>query len=203
MENLKVQSRCKKISHEARKCRKKGMVPGVLYGKNINNLLFEISELELNSAISREGEHGVVNVDFGGENYDTLIKEVQRDPVNRKIIHIDLEKIEANKKITSSVPIHYIGEDLINRNGTILQKDRDSVKVQCEISELPKYINIDVTSVNVGDQIRVSDVEFAKELFVVDDLNTVLASVSYEQKIPEDIDLEPAVNENQKKQDKK
>ncbi|MGL5244450.1 MAG: 50S ribosomal protein L25 [Sarcina sp.] len=203
MENLKVESRYKKTNHDARKIRKNGMVPGILYGKAISNLLFEISELELNSAISKKGEHGILNVSLGGEQHDTLIKEVQREPVSRKIIHIDLEKIDTNKKITSNVPIHYVGEELINRNGSILQKDKDSIKVQCDVSDLPKYIDIDVTGFGVGSQIRISDVEFGEDISVVDDFNTVLASISYEQKIPEDLDLEPARNENESKQDKK
>lgn len=196
MENLNVKSRTKHVNHDAKKTRKKGMVPGVLYGKGIQNLLFEIGELELNDVIHREGEHALLNVEIDGNSVNTLIKEVQRDPVTRKVLHVDLEKIEKNKKIVSSVPIHYIGEEYAQKNGSILQKDKDSIKVQCEPENLPKFIDVDVSHANVGDVFRVADVEFGSEIAILDNLDMVLASVSYEQKIPEAVNMENSTVEN-------
>lgn len=196
MENLNVQSRVKNVNHEAKKCRRKGMVPGIIYGKGIQNLLFEIGELELNSVLHKEGEHGLLNVQCDGASMDALIKEVQRDPVTRRVIHVDLEKVERDKKITTSIPIHYIGEDLVNRSGNILQKDKDSIRIQCEANEIPKFINLDVTGAEVGHQFRISDVEFASDIAILDDLNTVLASISKEQKLPENFEMENGIVEN-------
>ena len=196
MENLNVQSRTKHVNHDAKKTRKKGMVPGVLYGKGIQNLLFEIGELELNDVIHREGEHALLNVEIDGNSVSTLLKEVQRDPVTRKVLHIDLEKIEKNKKIISAVPIHYIGEEYAQKNGSILQKDKDSIKIQCEPENLPKFIDLDVSGAHVGDVFRIADVEFGSEISVLDSFDTVLASVGYEQKIPEAVEIENGVVEN-------
>lgn len=196
MENLNVQSRTKHVNHDAKKVRKKGMVPGILYGKGMQNLLFEIGELELNDVLHRQGEHALLNVEIDGGAINTLVKEVQRDPVTRKVLHIDLEKIEKNKKIVSSVPIHYIGEEYAQKSGSILQKDRDSIKVQCEPEDLPKFIDLDVSHAHVGDVFRVSDVEFGSEISVLDNFDTVIASVGYEQKIPEAVEKENGVEEN-------
>ena len=86
MENLQVNQREKKTRHSSRQCRRKGLVPGVIYGKGINNFLFEIGELELNHALSVTGEHGLLNINSQEGSLNTLIKEVQRDPVTRRVL---------------------------------------------------------------------------------------------------------------------
>lgn len=190
LENLNMNLRVKKANHDAKRTRKHGKVPGVIYGKDIKNLLFEIGELELNSAIIKQGEHGTLNVNIDGENINALIKEVQRDVVTKKIIHIDLEKVDENKVITSKVPVHFVGEELATKNGRILQKDRDSINVQCTPENLPKFVDLNVSNANVGSVYKISDIEVGEEISILDNLDSVIASIGYEQKIPENIDEE-------------
>lgn len=186
MSNLEMNKRDADISNSAKKARKNGKVPGVLYGKKISNLLFEVGELELAHEIGINGEHGVINFDLDGEEHKGLIKEVQRDPVTNKIIHLDLEELKGKNKIISSVPIHYIGEDYINQKGIVLQKEKDSVKVECSVESLPKYIDFNVGTGNVGSVYKFGDLEVASEISILDDLNSVIASVSYERKTVSD-----------------
>jgi large subunit ribosomal protein L25 len=178
MENLQVKARMKNTAHDAKKVRRKGLIPGILYGEKLNNMMFEIGEMELNKEISKGGEHGVLEVDINGSNHKTLIKEIQRDPVNHKIIHIDLEEVSGDKKIISEVPVIFSGEENVGRVGGILQKEKDSVKVQCKADKLPKYININIANCKVGDVYRVSDIEVSSEITFIDSLENVLASVT-------------------------
>lgn len=201
MENLNVNQREKKTRHSSKQCRRKGLIPGVLYGKGINNFLFEIGELELNHALSVNGEHGLLEINSPEGSVNTLIKEVQRDPVSRKVIHIDLEKVEENEEIVTSIPVNFVGEGFINKIGAVLQKDRDSIKVKCSPSNIPKSVEINVGDAKPGDQFKVSDVEFGSEISIVDDLNSVLASVSYEQKIVIQEDVNEEVEENKVKKE--
>ena len=122
MENLQVNQREKKTRHSSRQCRRKGLVPGVIYGKGINNFLFEIGELELNHALSVTGEHGLLSINSQEGSLNTLIKEVQRDPVTRRVLHIDLEKVEGNEEIETAVPINYVGEEYINKLDAVLNQ---------------------------------------------------------------------------------
>ena len=188
MEKLKLSKREKITSHQARKSRKNGNVPGIMYGKQMGNFLFEIGELELNSVISSTGEFALVNVEIDGVDKKALIKEVQRHPVNKNIIHLDLEEVNANKKITSSIPIKFIGEELIGKSGAVVQKERESIKVSCEPNEIPKSFEIDLRGGSVGSVYKIYDLEIAPEISVVDDITSVIASISYEQKIKEAID---------------
>lgn len=183
MEILQINQREKKTRHSSRQCRRKGLVPGVLYGKGINNFLFEIGELELNHALSVTGEHGLLNINSQEGSLNTLIKEVQRDPVTRRVLHIDLEKVEGNEEIETVVPINYVGEEYINKLDAVLQKNIDSIKVKCSPSNIPKGVNLNVGRAKPGDQFKIADVEFGNEITVVDDLNSIVASVSYDQKI--------------------
>lgn len=200
MENLQVNQREKKTRHSSRQCRRKGLVPGVIYGKGINNFLFEIGELELNHALSVTGEHGLLNINSQEGSLNTLIKEVQRDPVTRRVLHIDLEKVEGNEEIETAVPINYVGEEYINKLDAVLQKNIDSIKVKCSPSNIPKGVNLNVGRAKPGEQFKIADVEFGNEITVVDDLNFIVASVSYDQKIitQEVVDQEVAENRAKK-----
>ena len=200
MENLQVNQREKKTRHSSRQCRRKGLVPGVIYGKGINNFLFEIGELELNHALSVTGEHGLLSINSLEGSLNTLIKEVQRDPVTRRVLHIDLEKVEGNEEIETAVPINYVGEEYINKLDAVLQKNLDSIKVKCSPSNIPKGVNLNVGRAKPGDQFKIADVEFGNEITVVDDLNSIVASVSYDQKIitQEVVDQEVAENRAKK-----
>ena len=200
MENLQVNQREKKTRHSSRQCRRKGLVPGVIYGKGINNFLFEIGELELNHALSVTGEHGLLSINSQEGSLNTLIKEVQRDPVTRRVLHIDLEKVEGNEEIETADPINYVGEEYINKLDAVLQKNLDSIKVKCSPSNIPKGVNLNVGRAKPGDQFKIADVEFGNEITVVDDLNSIVASVSYDQKIitQEVVDQEVAENRAKK-----
>lgn len=183
MENLNLQKRDANISNNAKKLRKIGKVPGILYSKELNSLLFEVGELDISREVRRNGEHGVVNLNVEGDRITALIKEVQRDPVTNKIIHLDLQELEHNQKIISQVPIQYIGEEFLHKKGMVLQKEKDTVKVECYADNLPKSFKINMSQDDKEAVYRVADLEIASELSVIDDLELVIASSLYERKL--------------------
>lgn len=197
MNSLNLNKRDTSVSNNAKKLRRDGKIPGVLYGKKINEFMFEVGELDLCREISKNGEHGIINFDLNGKGCQALIKDVQRDPVTHKIIHLDLEELGHNEKIVSTVPIQYEGEGFLNKKGMILQKEKDSIRVECNADELPKYIKININGSNNGYVYRAGDLEVASELSIIDDLNTVIASVVYERKTVSD-DMEITEEEESK-----
>jgi len=180
LESLDLKKRDK--NNKAKQLRRNGKVPGILYNKNKINFMFEVGELELCREISEIGDHGILNFKLDGSDRKALIKDVQRDPVTGKIIHIDLQELEKNQKVVSSIPIKYIGEDFLNRRGMIVQKERESIKVEGLAEKLPKSIKVNMANLSKGAVYRIADLEIASELSIVDDLNTVVASVSYERR---------------------
>lgn len=178
MEILNCNERVKNTVHQAKKTRRSGKVPGVLYGHKLQNILFEIGEMELSKEILRGGEHGVLEINLNGSERRTLIKEIQREPVTHRIVHIDLEEINSDTIIQSEVPILFCGGERVSSNGGIIQREKASVKVQCKADLLPKYINVDLSRLGLGDSFKIRDIEAAEEITFIDDLNTVIAAVT-------------------------
>lgn len=177
MEFLKCDVREKNCRHSASKERRSGKVPGVLYGKNIKNVLFELAYMELNNAINKNGEHGELDINLNGDNHKTLIKEVQRHPVNHNIIHIDLEELSDNKYFITDIPVAIHGEGYVKSKGGIIQREKNSVKVQCRGEDIPKAFDVDLSKLSLGDTFRISDIEISKEISILDDINGVIVSI--------------------------
>ncbi|WP_410506347.1 50S ribosomal protein L25 [Haloimpatiens sp. FM7315] len=183
METLILSKRIKKNNRYAKKERKRGLIPGVLYGKNLRNYMFEIGELELNKAVFENGEFGVLDLNCEGQSLKALIKEVQREPVNHKIIHIDLQEVNNKQIVETEVPIVYQNEGLVYKNGGLAQKEKNSIKLQCNVEKLPKSIEIDLGNLKVGDVLRMTDVELSKELIPVEEMDTVIVTIISNQNI--------------------
>lgn len=207
MENLVINKRDKTCSKEAKKERKKGLIPGILYGKNINNYMFEVGEIELNNNIRKHGEHGIIRVLVEGEEKKALIKEIQRDPLNKRILHLDLENISEDQKIVTEIPIQFDGENLVSRRGGILQKEKTSIKVECKASEIPKNIEVDLSRFDTGDVFRVSDLEVSEELSIIEPNESVIALVTHtnyslDDEIEEEDQILSETKENEKTDEK-
>lgn len=178
METLKCDERIKNRSHSGRKSRALGKIPGILYSPELGNLLFEVGELEFNREILKHGEHAALNLKLNNKEHMALIKDIQKEPVTQKVLHIDLQEINSEKVIEAEVPILFVGEDLVGKNGGAIQKEKSSVKIQGKYHQIPKIINVDVSKMLKGNVLKIADLEMAKEIAFLDDLNTVLAVVS-------------------------
>jgi large subunit ribosomal protein L25 len=165
-----------------------------------------VGELELGRELSSTGEHGILNFNFNGKEEKALLKEVQRDPVSHKVIHIDLEEIGANKEIQSEVPIQFVGEEWLNNKGAVLQKEKAVVKVSCKPDRLPRAIKMDVSKGELGSIYRLGDLEVGEELSIIDDIKTVVASISNEKRLTSQLseqEMENRDDKDNKKEEKK
>lgn len=187
MSLISVDKRDNNVPNSAKKARKCGKVPGVMYSKKMQSLLFEVGDLEFSKELHSVGEHGIFDLEVDGKTYKTLIKEVQRDPVTRKLVHLDLENISDKDKIISEVPVNFVGEEYLQKRGSVLQKEKDTIKVECAVNDLPKSFTFDVGMGQVGDVYKLTNLEVGSEISIIDDLNSVLASVSYERKMVSEV----------------
>lgn len=184
MEELVLNKRMKNTSNSAKKERKRGIIPGIIYGRELGNLMFEIGEMDLVSELKTSGEHGVVNFNLDGYNGTAVIKDVQKDSITHKIMHIDLEEVRPDTNIVAEVPIRFNGKDFLGQKGVVLQSQKDFVKVSCKPEDLPKGIDIDVSKAQIGSVYKLSDLEVGAEISIVDDLSSVCASVVTQQFVP-------------------
>src|SRR5471030_3234382 len=177
MNELILNKRLNKTANAVNQKRRDGKIPGVVYGKELGNFMFEIGAMELAQELSVTGEHGVVKFDLEGNSGTAIIKEVQKDPVSHKVIHIDLEEVNKGSILQTEVPIKFEGKEFLSKKGIVLQAQKDSVKISCRAEDLPKSIDIDVSNAKRGSIYKLSDLEIGSEISIVDKLSTVFASV--------------------------
>ena len=187
MDELVLNKRLNKTANAAKQKRREGKVPGVVYGKKLGSLMFEIGAMELAQELSKTGEHGAVRFDLDGYNGTAVIKEVQKDPVSHKVIHVDLEEVSGNKILQTEVPIKLGGKEFLSQKGIVIQNQKDSVRISCKAEDLPKVIEVDVSSAKLGSVYKLSDLEVGSEISIIDNLSTVFASVVTRQFIANEI----------------
>ena len=189
MEELNLNKRINKVGHSARQERKQGKIPGVIYGAEIGNELFYVDSLALAKELSVSGEHGVLTFNLDGKKKGTaVIKEVQKNSLGNKVIHIDLEEIAANAKIHTEISIKITGKGILESKGLLLQIQRDLVKVTCTAENLPKDVELDVSEGTAGTVYTFNDLDLGKDVSFIDDLSTVISSISEDKK--EDVEAE-------------
>ncbi len=191
MEQVCCEKREKDCHNSAKRVRREGKVPGVLYGKNIDTTLIAFDKKDLSQEIHKDGEHAVFDLELDHKSHKVIIKELQRESLNHEIVHVDVEEINKNNKIQTEVPVILKGEGAVLSKGGVLQKEKDKVKIKCYPDEIPKFIQVDVSNMDIGSVYRVSDVEVGEEISFTSDLDTILFSVNYiSDKVEEELEDE-------------
>lgn len=180
-QTLVVEERVKTGKQAAGQMRREGKLPGIVYGKKIGNVPVAIPVKDFLSIINKEGENAILNVKIKGGNSDkefvAVIREVQRQPLNRKVQHIDLYQISLEDTLRSTVPVILEGEAEGVKLGGVLQQNLREVNVEGLPADLPDSITIDVTRLGMGENITVADIEAPPSVKILSDPNTVIASV--------------------------
>jgi large subunit ribosomal protein L25 len=159
---LGVAPRETKGKSSARVIRRRGQVPAVLYGAARATALIAVDGKEFETKIGNiEGTHlirlSAPDSDLGGRL--VLVKEVQRHPVSRALLHADLYEVDVTAKLTLRVPLHFVGRAAGVELGGILQPVRRELEVLCLPTEIPDFIEIDVTHLGIHDAVHISDVK--------------------------------------------
>ena len=155
-----------------------GKIPGVVYGLNSSNMNVEFGSMEVHKVLEINGEHCIIEIQKNGTSEKVIVRDVQRDPVTRELLHIDLQRVDENKRITSMVPIVFRGENNLRSKQAVVQKQLDSVEVECRPSALPKFFPIDVSKMIPGNRITFNDIEASSEISILGDMNTIIAAVA-------------------------
>ncbi|MGH8004463.1 MAG: 50S ribosomal protein L25/general stress protein Ctc [Limisphaerales bacterium] len=178
---FKVQARKEAGKEKAKKFRAQGLLPGIVYGEGKSTpVVFNAHEFE-NLYHSIHGENVLINLEIeegGKETKKTLIREIQREPVWGKILHVDFQHVSLTKKITVKVPVHLIGTPVgVKDTGGILQHTFRELEISCLPTEIPQHIDVDVSLLKIGDSVHVRDLKFAAGIQILVDPDLSVASV--------------------------
>lgn len=164
----------------SKRLRKEGFVPAVLYGPHIEGALsLSLHNKELEKILhTAAGGNVLVNLNIdGGKPRKVMFKDVMRHPLRGSLQHVDLFEILMDQKISVEVPIHLTGKAAGLAFGGIVQHDTRKITVKCLPSRIPDSIDLDITSLGIGDSLHVKDVKLSEGVEAVDDPELTLVSI--------------------------
>ncbi len=150
---------------DARKLRATGLIPGILYGPEIDPAPISVNALELGAMYRRQGTSSrLIDLEFNNEKNGrkVIIREVQRDPVTGVFRHVDLYQVSMTKKLNITARIQLVGTPAGVKLGGILQHILRDIEISCLPSDIPDRIEIDVSALEIGDSIHVRDISIKK-----------------------------------------
>jgi large subunit ribosomal protein L25 len=180
---LSVEKRSTTGKGEARRTRGAGRIPGVVYGAGKPNVPISLDRKAL-ADLFREGagENAIFLLKLAGSDQSrhAMIRELQRDPVSRKPLHIDFVRVLMDVKVTVEVPIEIVGVARgVKTDGGILDLVTREIEIECLPSNIPAHIAVDVSELGIGDAIRVSDLPPIEGVRIVDNPEKVVVHVAH------------------------
>jgi large subunit ribosomal protein L25 len=162
----------------ARRARAAGQIPGVVYGHGEKPEAVAIDAKEFETALrGHKGSNPIVNLNVGSRDVTALLRDVQLDPVSRGIIHLDFQHISLTEQIEVEVAVHFLGLPIgVKDSGGILEHLTRTLKVRCLPTAIPASIDVDVTALNVGQNLHVRDVK-AEGFEIITDGDVTIAAV--------------------------
>jgi large subunit ribosomal protein L25 len=218
MEKIKLSA--KKRVERGRKTKKgklEGLMPAVVYGKNVPTESLWVNVLDFRRLIKKAGESTLIDLDIEGKDHrNVIIYEMQRDPVRDQFIHVDFFQVKMDEKIKTEVELVFVGESpAVKELSGVLVKNMDKVEIECLPADLPSSIEVDISPMKTfDDYIYVKDLKIGKGVEIELDLETVVALVSpprseeelkgLEEKVESDVTtVEGMVKEEPEKKDEK
>jgi len=143
----------------ARTLRSAGQIPGVVYGHARDPQPLTLDTREFEKLLSHiAAESTVIELSLGGQTTKTLIREIQRHPFKRQILHVDFQELVAGEKVTVNIPIVLIGvPDGVRTSGGVLDQTLRELSIHVDPSAIPDHIEVDVTGLIIGHSIHVSE----------------------------------------------
>ncbi len=200
---LTAQSRKETGKGAARTLRRQALIPAVFYGPEVDPVNLSLKYRDLEKLIrTGAGENVIIDLAIEtGEStlsHRAMLKEIQVDPVKQTILHVDLYEISMDKKIEVEVPITLTGTAKgVSDEGGILQQVSRTLEISCLPDNIPDSFELDVTDLEIGDSLHVSDLKIPQDIEVLVEGELTIATVVPPTKIEE---IEPEVPEEEEEE---
>ena len=170
LQSLKAATRESGAKGKARQERRDGNVPGVLYGGDGGPVTLTINAREFVKLIQAAGSHALVQIDVSNDaaaSGPALLKDVQYHPVRGNAIHADFQRIRLDERITTLVPLHFIGHCKGLVDGGVLDYQIRELEIECLALEVPESIDVDITDLGIGDHLYVSSIVVPENVAII------------------------------------
>lgn len=190
---LRTEPRTEKGTRPARRLRRTGQVPAVVYGRGIDPLTVSVLARELYSALTTDaGLNALISLDTDDdEPILAVAREIQRDPVRGDITHVDLVKVSLDVAIQAEVSIDYVGTPTgVLEDGGFVEMIETSVLVEALPTEIPSSVPVEISELQVGDTLKVSDLPAVEGVAYLDDEDRPLLTVIIPRVVEEEVEEE-------------
>ena len=150
----------------SRRLRRDGKLPGIVYGtnKNVNMIMFNHNEimhhLEQEAFYSR-----VLTLKIGKTKEKVVLKDLQRHPFKRTLLHIDLQRVDKEQALTMRIPLHFINEEKcigVKQDGGVISHLMTEIEIVCLPKDLPEYLDVDMLEVGINEALHLTDIKLPK-----------------------------------------
>ena len=169
----------------SRRLRNAGKTPGVIYGGTEAPRMIELDHNALFHALKKEAFHAsILDLEVGGKAEKVLLRDFQMHPYKQLVLHIDFQRVDANKKIHIKVPLHFIGADVspaVKLNSAVISHVQNEIEVQCLPGQLPEFVEVDLSKIEVGQSVHAKDLQLGNGVALVPHLeadNPVIVTVT-------------------------
>ncbi len=148
----------------SKRLRREGIVPGVIYGSSQREYMIQLNSKSFFDLARKQASHNfLVNLEIEGAVEKTklaIVQDIQRDPLSGSLIHVDFRAVNENESISATVPIELHGEPIGVKSGGLLEQTIHEIEIFCRPGDLPEAIINNVEGLEIGDTLKVSDLNF-------------------------------------------
>jgi large subunit ribosomal protein L25 len=163
----------------ARKIRRQGKVPAIVYGQGVDPEPVAVPSRELQHILAGAGgANTLINLDLSGREELVLARQVVRHPVRQTLVHVDLIRVRRDQAVSAEVPIHLTGEAAGIRDGGLLEQATFTLSIEAKPGDLPAGIEVDVSGLDIGDQITVADLTLPPGVVTTQEPGDLVAQVT-------------------------
>lgn len=144
----------------ARRLRREGMIPAVLYGAGKDTVSIKLNANDVHKRLENEAFYShILDIKVGSQGTQAVLKALQRDPTTDRVVHVDLLRVSSSQEITMHVPLHFAGEDTCpgKKAGGVANHLLVDLEISCLPKDLPEYIEVDMSAMDIGDSIHLSE----------------------------------------------
>jgi large subunit ribosomal protein L25 len=176
--SLSAKNRVERGKNASRRLRADNLVPVTVYGGGQDAISATVAKRDFAALIRHHGRNVIFTLDVEGAAAPVKIADVQIDPIKGFLVHADLMRISLTEKAKFEVPIKIVGEaDGVKNFGGILDVPTHTLEIRCLPTDIPAVIEVDVTSLGLGAHLSVKDLKLGDKIELLDDPETVLATV--------------------------
>ena len=166
----------------ARKLRAIGKIPGVLYGPTIQAVHLSLEEKTVSTLIQSHGLNSIIKLTVEGspdeKNHLCMVKDVQRDVFQKKVLHLDLRRIDLNEKIQVGVRLHFEGEQTLRAKGAIVEQLVRIIHIKTIPANIPEVFTVDIGNLRPGQTITVSEISLPNDVELIHDPAAPVVNIS-------------------------